>query len=72
MNRRPRSTALLATAIAGLLAAAPALAKGSDDTGGYLRAKGVVASHGVSGGGGPTALQIASQSGDAVFVALPH
>jgi hypothetical protein len=70
MNRRPRSTALFATAIAGLLAAAPALAKGSDDIGGYLRAKGVVASHGVSGAG-PTALQIASQSGDAVFVALP-
>jgi hypothetical protein len=71
MNRRSRSTALLATAIAGLFAAAPALAKGGDDTGGYLQAKGVVASNGIAGGGGATALQIASQSGDAVLIALP-
>jgi hypothetical protein len=67
MNGRSRSTALLATAIAAL-AAAPALAK----DGGYLQAKGVVASNAALGaGGGSTARQIASPSGDAVFVALP-
>jgi hypothetical protein len=68
MNGRSCSTALLGTAIAALLAAPPALAK----DGGYLEAKGVVASNAAPGaGGGPAAREVASQSGDAVFVALP-
>ena len=68
MNGRSCSTALLGTAIAALLAAPLALAK----DGGYLEAKGVVASNAAPGaGGGPAAREVASQSGDAVFVALP-
>lgn len=71
MNGRSHSIALLATAVAGLLAVAPALAKSGGEAGGYLQAKGVVASSGVPGGGGPPARDIASESGDAVFVAVP-
>jgi hypothetical protein len=71
MNRRILAVTVLAVAIAGLIAASPAQAKGGASQSRYAQAKGVVGVGGVSAGVPPSPRAITDQSGDDVYVAQP-
>jgi hypothetical protein len=71
MNRRILTVTVLAVAVASLIAAGLAEAKGGASQPSYAQAKGVVSAGGVSAGVPPSPRAITGQSGDVLYVAQP-